>query len=122
MDALVLQDWLTVQTGSEPSNITQGAPGYLDVSDYQDLVFYLHVPTPIITGIPTFQYQTAPVAEESAFLTMYQTPASFTGGTRTDAILGSYSPIPPARYVRWVCAGNGYQCTFRILVAGYCLL
>jgi hypothetical protein len=118
MDSLLLQDWTTVSAGTAVAGITQGAPGYLDVSEYHDLVFYLHVAT-AVSGIPIIQYQTAPVAEESAFLTMFQTPASFSGGTRVDKILGSYSPIPPSKYVRWACAGNSYTCTFRVWVSGY---
>jgi hypothetical protein len=123
MDSLLLQDWTTVNNNNS-GVVTQGAPSYLDVSEYHDLAFYLHLPSGITTGggtgLPLLQYQTAPVAEESAFQVMFQTPGTFTGGTRVDVIRGSYSPVPPSKYVRWVCIGTGYNgCTFRIWVVGY---
>ena len=128
MDSLLLQDWVTVSNGGagNQSAVAQGAPGYLDVSEYEDLVFYLHIATPIspsippTPNIPLISYQTAPSAEDSAFLTMFQLPNSFLGGgTRADVVLGRYALVPPAKYVRWICSGTGYICTFRIWVAGF---
>src|SRR5260370_15255274 len=122
MDALLLQDWATFSLvgGGASSKITQGAPGYLDVSEYHDLVFYLHVATSVAAGgIPVIQYQTAPTAEDSGFLTLFQTPSTFAGGTRVDVILGSYSPVPPSKYVRWMCGGRGFTRAFPVCGGGY---
>jgi len=119
METLLLQDWLTIQNGTGTPTISQGAPGYLDVSEYQDLVFYLDAQQ--IANPTILEYQTAPSAEESAFLTMLsiQPANGVTSLHRADAILGSYAPVPPAKYARWVCFGTSYMCTFRIWVAGY---
>jgi hypothetical protein len=123
VDTLLLQDWVTVADNNPVSTgIAQSAASYLDISEYQDLVFFLNVTTPIQGGpLPQIEYQTAPVAEESAFLPMLLVPSSFTGGPRADAVLGRFSRVPPAKYVRWFCGGNGYtqSCTFSIWVAGY---
>jgi hypothetical protein len=119
MDALLLQDWVTLQTGGNPASLTQSAACYLDVSDYHDLVFFIDASEMSQPANPIIQYQTAPVAEDSLFVPMLSLPSSFTGGVRADVILGSYALVPPARYVRWKCLGSyAWQCTFRIWVAG----
>src|SRR5260370_12706322 len=78
MDALLLQDWATVSLvgGGASSKITQGAPGYLDVSEYHDLVFYLHVATSVAAGgIPAIPYPTAPTRGDPGFLSKFLTPS-----------------------------------------------
>jgi hypothetical protein len=124
LDSLLLQDWVSVADNSSSGSlgIAQGAPGYIDISEYQDLVFYLHVASPISSGpLPQIAYQTAPDADEASFLTMLNVPTSFVGGgVIVNTIVGKYATIPPAKYVRWFCGGSGYSvaCTFRIWMSG----
>jgi len=122
MNSLLLQDWVSVANATSLPTVAQGAAGYLDVSEYQDLVFFLsapQLPNPI-----QLLYQTSPTAKDSDFVTMLSlvAPAGVNSLQQANAILGSYSYVPPAKYVRWACFGTGgpsYQCTFRIWVAGY---
>jgi hypothetical protein len=120
VDALLLQDWLSVSlTTSVP--VTQGASGWLDVADYEDLVFYLHV-TQATNSPTTITYQTAPVAQDSAFVNLIPAITLSPGTVRTDQILAAYAQTAPARYVRWVLTpppGAGSAITFRIWVAAY---
>jgi len=123
MDSLLLQDWITIAnsvnaSGATPT-LTQGSVGYLDVSEYQDVVFYFHAQQ--ISNPTKILYQTSPTAEDSEFLTMLTiAPAAGVGEVlQANAILGKYSLVPPAKYVRWLCFGTDYFCTFRIWIAGY---
>jgi hypothetical protein len=124
MDSMLLQDWISVADNSQEvgAGIAQGAPGYIDVSEYQDLVFYLHVPSPITSGpLPQIEYQTSPCADDASFLPMVTVPSTFLGGgILVTPVLGKYAAVPPAKYVRWYCGGGGYfqQCTFRIWMSG----
>jgi hypothetical protein len=126
MDSLLLQDWISVaDNGPTSPGIAQGAPGYIDVSEYQDLVFYLHVPSPITSGpLPQIEYQTSPSADDASFLPMVVVPSTFLGGgVLVTTVLGKYASVPPAKYVRWFCSNGtngGYQaqCTFRIWMSG----
>jgi hypothetical protein len=123
MDSLLLQDWVTIAnsvqaTGATPT-LTQGATGYLDVSEFQDLVFYFDAKE--VTNPTKILYQTSPTAEDSDFLTMLTIapPAGIGAVQQTNTVLGKYSLVPPAKYVRWLCSGTDYYCTFRIWIAGY---
>jgi hypothetical protein len=115
---MLVQDWVTLQLTADAA---QGADKYLDVSAYEDLVFFLEVKQ-ILSVQLTMEYQTAPNRLSSDFVTMVSfTPVT---GVRTDAVLASYAAVPIARYVRWYFStgdgGNG-NITFRLWAAGYSL-
>jgi hypothetical protein len=112
METLLLQDWLTIGKST-----TQGAPSYLDVSNYQDLVFYFDAKQmPAFAGVA---YETAPEAEDSSFQTMASVNAATAGPlSQTSIVLGRYALIPPAKYVRWLCSTSDVM-TFRIWIAAY---
>ena len=123
MDTLCMQDWVTIKGAAEVASVTQSSGRWLEVGAYQDIVFYLDVKQ----ADPNTQlnYQTAPVAEESAFLTIKSSPASLSVGVRSDAVLSVCSTFPLARYVRWKLtnpASSAWGITFRIWVAAYALL
>lgn len=116
MDTLLLQDWTTLML-SGTTTVTQGASGWLDVGDYEDLSFYLDI-RETSGGVISFYYETAPVRQDSAFITMTVFTAAL--GTRVDSVLASYANVPVAQFVRWRIAPDaGGSLTFRIWLAGY---
>jgi hypothetical protein len=121
MDALCLQDWITIKADPEISSLAQPSSGWLDVSLYEDLVFFLDVKE--ADGTPQVTYQTAPAAEESAFLTVISTPVLSGPVGRADAALTIYSPVPTAKFVRWMLSSQSppWAITFRIWIAAYFL-
>ena len=116
VDALKLQDWVTLQAASV---ITQSADSWQDVGEYDDLVFFLEVKQSL--NAPTLYYETSATAEDACFLATC-TPFTPAIGLRTDLALATYSPAPPAKYVRWrlVNTSGTWQLTFRIWIAAYC--
>jgi hypothetical protein len=123
MDSFCLQTWTTITGGAGITTITQGANSWLDLQQYDDLVFFVDVKE--ADSNIQLQYQTAPVANESAFLTMNQ-PSNIAAGVGVISILGIWAPIPLARYVRWrlynSTAPQGWGITFRIWLAAYGLV
>ena len=116
MDALLLQNWTTLMLTSTVS-VTQGASGWLDVGDYEDITFYLDLREKSGGNI-TFYYETSPIRQDSAFTTMIPGFLA-TVGTRVDQVLASYANVPPAKLVRWrVSPDAGGSLTFRIWLAG----
>jgi hypothetical protein len=121
MDAFVLQDWVTIR-GAANTTVTQGENEWLDLSPYEDVVFWLQVSE--VTGVPTLLYQTSPNKDESFFA------AQTAGMTGTGVALAASStsvvtPVfawnalfPLARYVRWqvIPASTAFDVTMRILV------
>lgn len=117
MDTLLLQDWTTIMLASGVV-VAQGASGWLDVGNYEDLTFYLDV-RQASGGAIHLLYETAPVAQDSAFTTMIPSFLA-TVGTRVDQVLAAYANVPPARFVRWRASPDAAaQLTFRVWLAGY---
>jgi hypothetical protein len=115
MHTLILQELTTIRGGV--ATVTQQETEWLDVTPYQDAVFYVEVVDS--TNSPTLNLQTSPTADESLF-------ASMTSGTTMTAATGptlvpvymSPSPTPIARFVRWQITGTPtWDATFRIVVA-----
>ncbi|HTC70880.1 MAG TPA: hypothetical protein VK662_15020 [Acidothermaceae bacterium] len=122
MDSLLLQDWVTIQ-GAANLGVTQGADFWLDVTDYEDLIFYLDVKSVTTTNIAGFFYETAPELDDASFVAMVSGFVP-TLGVQTMAVLATYSACPAARYVRWRIAGNtggAWNITFRLWIAAYSL-
>lgn len=115
MHTYVLQDWTTVQ--ANVTTITQSEAGWLDLTGYQDAVFYVEIGS--ATSFPTLNLQTAPTADESLFVSM--TSGTTMLGSSTPAVVPVFmkpSPTPIARYVRWQITGSpSWNATFRITVA-----
>lgn len=117
METLLLQDWITLSTSVDL--LTQSASSWLDVNAYEDIVLFLEVKEQ--SGFsPVISYQTAPVRENAAFVTL--TRMAFSVGTTVTPILAAYASLPVSRFLRWQIASDG-QCdaTFRIWVAAYSL-
>jgi hypothetical protein len=122
MDGILFQDYITVSVGN--LTVTQGAASWLDVSAYEDLVFFLDVKNgpPSNFSSPIY-YQTSPTREDQTFLNMIA-PVNLGIGLQTNAALAVNCKVPAATYLRWQIGGGiegSFSATFRIVVAGYSL-
>jgi hypothetical protein len=117
MHSFVLQDYTTIRGGTGASTITQGEAGWLDLSAYQDVIFYID--TREATGSPTIYFQTSPTKDESLFTAMVSGGTGLSAGTVTAVkALMSGATVPVARYVRWQIIGAPtWDATFRVLIA-----
>ena len=117
MHSFILQDWTTIR-GATSTNVTQGESGWLDLTPYQDLIFWLDCRE--VTGAVTITFQTAPTKDESLFtlITTGSTLAAATTPTIIKALMTT-GGTPVARYVRWTLTGpaSTYDATFRVYVA-----
>ena len=116
MHSFILQDWTTIR-GAAGLTVTQGEVGWLDLSPYQDLIFWIDCRE--ITSTPSITFQTSPTKDESLFtlIVAAQPLAALAGPSIVKALL-SGATTPVARYVRWqVTAAAAWDATFRVLVA-----
>ena len=114
--SFVLQDWLLLES-TVGTAITQPENGWLDLSDYQDVTFYLLVNQASATT--TISYQTSPDKTDSVFTNMVPaiTMAASASPTVTEVLMLS-AAVPLARFVRWQITGpNQWSANFRIVVA-----
>ena len=121
MQGFTVQPWITLKGSSNNFPIVQSASGWIDVGDFEDLVFYTDVRE--VSGGVTLTFETAPVAENAAFVAMFAGFSAATG-VRVDSVLASQpgTKVPAARYVRWrISAGGAWDITFRVLAAAYAL-
>jgi hypothetical protein len=124
MDSFVLEDWITIRAASGVT-VTQGESSWLDLSPYEDVVFWLLVSEVTATTTLTLLYQTSPTMDETFFaaqtLGMTGAGIAMTAST-TPVITAAFAwsaPFPLARYVRWqlLPVSGGFDATFRLLVA-----
>lgn len=117
MHAFILQDWITIR--GSVTTVTQGEDGWLDLTAYQDLVFWVDCRE--VTGTtPAITFQTSPTKDESLF-TAIVSSTSFSASaspTVVKALLAS-ATTPIARYLRWQIGGPSgtWDATFRVFVA-----
>ena len=114
MHSFILQDWITVRGGV--ATMSQAESGWLDLSDYQDAVFWLEAKEAL--GSPTLYIQTAPTKDESLFSNIQSQLIAATGGLYTLKVLMATANLPISRWVRWSITGTAtWDSTFRVLVA-----
>lgn len=118
MHTFILQDWTTIRGGV--TTVTQGESGWLDLTPYQDLVFWVDCRE--ISGSPSITLQTSPAKDEALFMPIvasFSLTASATPAVKTALMSASTSTNPPiARYLRWQLNGTPtWDTTFRVLVA-----
>lgn len=116
MHTFILQDWTTIR-GAAGATITQHESEWLDLSMYQDAVFWVDVRE--ATASPTLTLQTAPTKDESFFQPIV---AGFTvAGSATPTVVSAFmtaASVPLARYLRWqLTSASAWDATFRIVVA-----
>jgi len=58
LDSFLLQDWITISGQSSGTPITQSESNWLDLAEYDDVVFYTDVRT--AQGTVLLAFQTAP--------------------------------------------------------------
>lgn len=124
MKGFILQDWVTIRGASGAvSPIAQSQPFWLDLSDYRDVIAWLHVSELTIDGGGInllLNYQTAPFEDEQLFNSM-SGPLTINTGVTVTQMLADRSP-PLARFFRWKIEPSGataavWDVTFRILIA-----
>jgi hypothetical protein len=118
LETLLIQDWITLQFNAK-LNLTQGAHGWVDVGHYEDVLLYVDIKEQ--SGLAaTLALQTAPVAQDAAFVPVANVPVA--AGLTTISLLGEYSNVPVGRLLRWQFIANGTStATFRIWAAAYSL-
>jgi hypothetical protein len=117
MHAFILQEWITIRGGV--TTVTQGEDGWLDLTAYQDLVFWVDCRE--VTGTtPQISFQTSPTKDESLFTNVIAAAnlAASASPVVSKALLAS-ATVPIARYLRWQIVGPAgtWDATFRVLIA-----
>jgi hypothetical protein len=117
MHAFILQEWITIR--GSVTTVTQGEDGWLDLTAYQDLVFWVDCRE--VTGTtPAIAFQTAPTKDDSLFTNVIASANLVAASTPavTKALLAS-ATVPVARYLRWQITGPAgtWDATFRVLIA-----
>jgi hypothetical protein len=125
MHTFVLADWTTVR-GASGVTITQSESEWLDLTQYEDLTFWIDVKevTPTGAGV-TLAIQTSPTKDDSLFATISSNTNLAAGiinpsaGANKGICLMASASIPVARYVRWQLTGpaSTYDATFRIFIS-----
>src|SRR5262245_25339108 len=101
MHSFLLQDLTTIR-GTANNTVIQGEDGWLDLSAYQDLVFWVDVRN--ITGVTvTILFMTSPTKDDALFTNIIGA-FTLTSGTVTQKLAlmsGGSTLVPVARFVRW---------------------
>jgi hypothetical protein len=115
LEYLCMSKLRTVRGSSNYTSILQGEEAWLDVSEYDDIAFYLNVQN--VTGTVTLTYQTSPLKDGDSFLSI-GLPITLAAGARVDVVRARAAFPAIARYVRWLMTGSGtFDVTFSIDVA-----
>ena len=123
MHAFILQDWITIRGQSTVTTVTQGEDGWLDLTAYQDAIFWIDCREQSGSTAPTIQFQTSPTKDESLFVNMMSTATTLVAQTAPSfvkATLAGATNVPLARFVRWQLngpSGSLWDATFRVLVS-----
>lgn len=123
MHSFILQDWLSVE-GPAATTFTQDESFWLDLSPFQDVVFYVDVRESSGAGglTPTIAFETSVAKEDALFQSLTAAPATMTPSNTPQIVpaLLLSAAVPLARYVRWKITGpggaSGWDATFRVLV------
>lgn len=106
MQAIVLQDWITIrgaqQTSGSPTPVNQVETDWLDLLAYQDVVVWLHVAEFTLGGATsiTVNTQTAASKDDIMFANMSSAQVTTTGVGVSTIYSGSAAQAL-ARWVRW---------------------
>jgi hypothetical protein len=125
MHGFILQDWTTIRGGGSVTTITQQETDWLDLSPYQDVVFWIDVKettnNSTAGGSPTLYLQTSPTLDDVFFQSMATGVTMVAAAAPTVLALlmaSATTTVPVARYVRWQIVGTTtWDATFRIALA-----
>jgi hypothetical protein len=104
---LILQPWISPSS----ANSTQGAEGWLDVSGYADLGFWVDS-----VGSGTLLLESSPSWDANCFQSIGPTVA-LAGGLQTVFSVRAASTVPVSRWLRWRLSGFSNPQGLRIRVA-----
>ena len=120
MRGQLLQDWVTIRSGTNVNAITQGADAWVDLGDAEDLVIFLDVRE--VSGSPKITFQTSPTKQDASFVAMMPAATLATGVTLV-RVFANMAAVPAARYVRWYLSSTiSTDVTFRVWLATYAWL
>jgi hypothetical protein len=123
----VLQDWTTQKANNTGNgyvlSITQGASGYVELADYDDVILYLDVREFTTSATMSMSYQTAVSTDDASFVAMVA-PFAIAAATTpvVTRILAAYAAVPLARYLRWqltTTVVGSWDACFRITYAAF---
>lgn len=120
MHTFILQDYVTIKGATGVTTITQNESGWLDLTPYEDLVFWTDIRQ--TTGAVTIRFQTSPTKDDALFSDIIASIGFATGvsSIRQDKATMAGAAVPVARFVRWTLvgpAGSAWDVTFRVYVA-----
>jgi hypothetical protein len=123
MHGYTLQDWTTIRGAAGALTMTQEENGWLDLTPYQDVVFWVDVKSALVTA--TMTLQTSPSKDDALFLPLASGVVLPPGGNAAPTVVSALmvtalSPnVPLARWVRWQLVGSSgpWDVTFRILAS-----
>lgn len=122
MHCFLAQDWITIRgpNTSPPTFIIQSEACWLDLSGYQNVVAWLDVREWSGATSISVLFQTAPLKDESMFVTM-GTVGVTTNTLTVTPLLKDATTYPLTRWVRWRAVSNGatgvWDLTFRLWIA-----
>jgi hypothetical protein len=122
MQCFVLQDWITIRGASQasPVAIPQAEQGWLDLTPFQDVFFWLEV-RQVLGSTPTITFETSPTADETLFRPIVGA-VTVQAGPNPVIVKAPMSTalVPVARFVRWKLLGpvsTLWDVTFRVVIA-----
>jgi hypothetical protein len=119
MHSFVLQDWTTIRGGAGVTSVTQTETEWLDLSPFQDVVFWIDVRE--VTNVQLILLlQTSPTSDDALFQPLIpgmNIVASSSPVVVQALMFGASAPL--ARFVRWqlTCPTTPWDATFRIVLA-----
>jgi hypothetical protein len=122
MEGFVMMDWNTIR-GAANSTVVQSEGEWLDLSNHQDVLFWVDCREVSGATTPQIQFQTSPTKDDSLFQAMVAATNLTTSGVQVYKVILSQvtgAAIPLARHVRWVisCTNTAaWDATLRIMVA-----
>lgn len=112
----VLQEWTTIKVPVSES-VAQDEAGWLDLSDYDDIVIWSQVRTS--ENIASMAIETSPTKDDGWFTSMATPSVSAATAPVVTKNIFSSATTPLARFVRWKITANGTDTgdiTFRVWI------
>ncbi len=114
----LLQEWTTIQLPASAAALVQDESGWLDLTDYCDVVVWTHVRNS--SNVSSLTIETSPTKDDSLFATMASPTATASSTPVITPCIFASASTPLARYVRWKVTptASAANITFRIWIVG----